>query len=37
MKARHGRYLGTIPVRELYGCASGVFWRSGNGPLWQSL
>ena len=32
-----GRYFGTIPVNELYGRASGVFWRKKNGPTWQTL
>ena len=32
-----GRYFGTIPVNELYGRASGVFWRKKNGPTWKAL
>jgi signal peptidase I len=32
-----GRSFGTIPAAELYGRASGVFWRVSDGPLWQSL
>jgi signal peptidase I len=35
--SRDGRYFGTVPVSELYGRASGVFWRGSEGPLWQSL
>jgi signal peptidase I len=35
--SRDGRYFGTIPMNEIYGRASGVFWRSKDGPLWQSL
>lgn len=32
-----GRYFGTIPVEEVYGRASAVFWRRNSGPLWQGL
>ncbi len=32
-----GRAFGTVPQSELYGRASGVFWRSSAGPLWQAL
>lgn len=35
--SRDGRFFGTVPVQELYGRAKGVFWRSGDGPLWQPL
>ena len=35
--SRDGRFFGTVPVSELYGKASGVFWRRSEGPLWQSL
>ena len=34
--SRDGRWFGTVPVAELYGRASGVFWR-GATPMWQSL
>ena len=33
--SRDGRYFGTVPVSELYGRASGVFWRGK--PLWKTL
>jgi signal peptidase I len=35
--SRDGRYFGTVPMSELYGRASGVFWRNNSGPLWQGL
>lgn len=35
--SRDGRYFGTVPVSELYGRASGVFWRREEGPTWQAL
>lgn len=35
--SRDGRYFGVIPVSQIYGRASGVFWRSGRGALWQPL
>jgi signal peptidase I len=35
--SRDGRYFGSIPASEIYGRASGVFWRAGDGPLWQPL
>lgn len=35
--SRDGRVFGTVPVNELYGRASGVFWRSNEGPTWKSL
>jgi len=35
--SRDGRYFGTVPMNEIYGRASGVFWRRKDGPLWQSL
>ena len=35
--SRDGRFFGVIAYGEIYGRAAGVFWRSGEGPLWQSL
>lgn len=35
--SRDGRYFGTVPASELYGRASGVFWRSAEGMTWVSL
>jgi signal peptidase I len=32
-----GRYFGTVPVKELYGRASAVFWRKSVGPTWHPL
>jgi len=32
-----GRFFGPIPVSEIYGRASAVFWRQGDGPTWQNL
>ena len=36
-RSRDGRYFGVVPVSELYGRASGVFWRSSDGPTWHNL
>lgn len=35
--SRDGRFFGTVPAGELYGRASGVFWRAGDGLTWQAL
>jgi signal peptidase I len=35
--SRDGRYFGTVPVEEIYGRASGVFWRSNDGATWLAL
>ena len=35
--SRDGRVFGTVPVDELYGRASAVFWRQGSGPVWKRL
>ena len=35
--SRDGRYFGTVPVGELYGRASGVFWRKGDNATWLPL
>lgn len=35
--SRDGRYFGTISEDEIYGRASGVFWRRGSGLDWHSL
>lgn len=32
-----GRYFGLVPASQLYARAVGVFWRRGEGPVWQSL
>lgn len=32
-----GRYFGLVPASRLYARAVGVFWRRGEGPVWQSL
>jgi len=35
--SRDGRVFGTVPVSELYGRASAVFWRRDSGPVWKPL
>lgn len=35
--SRDGRWFGTVPVEELYGRASAVFWRGKEGFTWKSL
>jgi len=35
--SRDSRWFGTVPATELYGRATGVFWRKGEGPTWQAL
>jgi signal peptidase I len=35
--SRDGRWFGTVSVEEIYGKASGVFWRKGDGPTWLPL
>jgi len=32
-----GRYFGLVPASALYARAVGVFWRSGEGPVWKAL
>jgi signal peptidase I len=32
-----GRSFGLVPAKSLYAKAVGVFWRSGEGPVWKSL
>lgn len=32
-----GRYFGLVPARALYAKALGVYWRSGEGPVWKRL
>lgn len=32
-----GRFFGLVDARSVYARALGVYWRSGEGPLWQSL
>lgn len=32
-----GRYFGLVPEQAFYGKALGVYWRSGDGPVWQAL
>lgn len=36
-RSNDGRYFGTVEMSELYGRASGVFWRRSEGPLWSPL
>ena len=35
--SKDGRYFGTVPAGELYGRASGVFWRAGEKLTWLTL
>lgn len=35
--SRDGRFFGFVPAASLYGKATGVFWRRGSGPTWQTL
>lgn len=32
-----GRYFGLVPARALYARAVGIYWRSGQGPVWKRL
>ncbi len=32
-----GRWFGLVPEETFYGRAMGVYWRSGQGPVWQRL
>ncbi len=32
-----GRYFGLVPASALYARAVGVFWRRGEGPVWEPL
>ena len=32
-----GRYFGLVPAKALYARAVGVYWRSGEGPVWKKL
>lgn len=32
-----GRYFGLVPARSLYARATAVYWRSGDGLVWQRL
>jgi signal peptidase I len=32
-----GRYFGLVPADALYAKAVGVYWRRGDGPVWQRL
>jgi signal peptidase I len=32
-----GRYFGLVPAKSLYAKAVGVYWRSGEGPVWKQL
>lgn len=36
-RSNDGRFFGTVPASELYGRASGVFWRRSDGPMWAPL
>lgn len=31
------RYFGLVPEKSVYALALGVFWRSGEGPVWKDL
>ncbi len=31
------QFYGTVPEKSVYGLALGVFWRSGEGPVWRDL
>ena len=35
--SQDGRYFGLVPAKSLYAKALGVYWRSGEGPVWKSL
>lgn len=32
-----GRWFGLVPEQAFYGRALGVYWRSGEGPVWKRL
>lgn len=32
-----GRWFGLVPAGAFYGKALGVYWRSGEGPVWRGL
>ncbi len=36
-RSADGRYFGLVPRQAFYGKALGVYWRRGEGPLWQRL
>lgn len=36
-RSADGRYFGLVDERAFYGKALGVFWRSGEGPVWKQL
>lgn len=35
--SQDGRYFGLVPADALYARALGVYWRSGEGPVWKEL
>lgn len=35
--SQDGRYFGLVSAKSLYAKALGVYWRSGEGPVWKSL
>lgn len=35
--SQDGRYFGVVPAKSLYAKALGVYWRSGEGPVWKAL
>lgn len=35
--SQDGRYFGLVPAKSLYARALGVYWRSGEGPVWKAL
>jgi len=36
-RSADGRWFGLVPQRAFYGRALGVYWRSGDGPVWRRL
>ena len=36
-RSADGRWFGLVPEAAFYGKALGVYWRSGEGPVWKKL
>ena len=36
-RSADGRWFGLVPEQAFYGRALGVYWRSGEGPVWKRL
>ena len=36
-RSADGRWFGLVPEQAFYGRALGVYWRSGEGPVWKKL